>query len=313
MPITRLVADTAHDTTRNDDRQLPTPLNRPAAVSTKTELPRTTRPSSSSSSSSSPVILATVPGSSAAPSRSFGSPGHSLGVLSDSERRSWRVVVGLVAIAVVPLLIDALAVLGLQWGPQPTVSSTGLTVVPLLHRVLPYLPIAVALLASLLAPLAFLVGRDVVDRRFAGRLTWLWLVPLLGVPAVLSALGLALGDELNAHLWGYSLTSSSVVGFVDGTCNDVCATFFVFTCIASVGRLLRFFAVVVVAVGLRRLVGAGRLRTAVSTVLALQVLAWMATSWLPSPAGWRGLVDVVVGVVLVSIAVLSQPAFEADL
>jgi hypothetical protein len=60
-------------------------------------------------------------------------------------------------------------------------------------------------------------------------------------------------------------------------------------------------------------VGAGRLRTAVSAVLALQVLAWIATSSLPSPAGWRGLVDVVVGVVLVLIAVLSQPAFEADL
>lgn len=313
MPITRLVVD-ARDTARDDDH-LPTPLTRTAAVSTKTELPRTTTPSSSSSSSSSPVILATVPGSSAAPSRHFGStPGHSLGVLSDSERRSWRVVVGLVAIAVVPLLIDALAVLGLQWGPQPTVSSYGLTVhVPLLHRVLPYLPIAVALLASLLTPLAFLVGRDVVDRRFAGRFTWLVLMPFLGVPAVLSALGLALGDDLNAHLWGYSLTSSSVVGFVDGTCTDECATFFVFTCIASVGRLLRFFAVVVVAVGLRRLVGAGRLRLSVSAVLAMQVLAWIATSWLPSPAGWRGLVDVVVGVMLVLIAVLSQPAFEADL
>ena len=240
-------------------------------------------------------------------------PSTSIGLLSDRERRSWRAVVALVAIAVVPLLIDALAVLGLQWGPQPTVSDFGLTVdVPLLHRVLPYLPIVVALVASVLTPLAFLVGRDVVDRRFVGRFTWLPLVLLLGVPAVLSALGLSLGDDLNAHLWGYSLTANVIASVADGSCTDECLTFFTFTCIASVGRLLRFIAVLVVAMGLRRLVGPGPLRTAVFVVLALQGTAWIVTAWLPVPDAWRGLVDVVVGVALLLVAVLSQPAFEAD-
>jgi len=313
-PLQRLQADMRHavDADARPVQEHPSSAAMPGASA----IPSPTTSTPSTRSSSSPIIPGAVPGSSAAmsSSRHFdAAPSTSMGLLNDRERRSWRAVVALVAVAVVPLLIDALAVLGLQWGPQPTVSDFGLTVeVPLLHRVLPYLPIVVALIGSVLTPLAFLVGRDVVDRRFVGRFTWVALVPLLGVPAVLSALGLSLGDDLNAHLWGYSLTSQVVASVVDGSCTEECLTFFIFTCIASVGRLLRFIAVVVVAMGLRRLVGAGTLRTAVIVVLTLQVTAWAATAWLPVPDAWRGLVDVVVGVALLLIAVLSQPVFEAD-
>jgi len=309
-PLQHLHADRANVVVDADAR--PVQIQPSSMATANVSLMRST----STPSSTAPLVLGAVPGSSAAmiSSRHFDAPpSTSMGLLNDRERRSWRAVVALIAVAVVPLLIDALAVLGLQWGPQPTISSYGLTVdVPLLHRVLPYLPIIVALIASVLTPLAFLVGRDVVDRRFAGRFTWLALAPLLGVPAVLSALGLSLGDDLNAHLWGYSLNAQVMASVVDGSCTDECLTFFTFTCIASVGRLLRFIAVVVVAVGLRRLVGRGRLRTAVSALLALQIVAWVATAWLPVPDAWRGLVDVVVGVVLLLIAVLSQPVFEAD-
>ena len=72
----------------------------------------------------------------------------------------------------------------------------------------------------------------------------------------------------------------------------------------------QLFAVVVLAAGLRRLVGPGRLRATIFALLAGQVTAWILTATLPTPDAWRGLVDVVVAVGLVLVAVLSQPAFE---
>ena len=76
-------------------------------------------------------------------------------------------------------------------------------------------------------------------------------------------------------------------------------------------RVMRFFALVVVAVGLRRLVGPGRLRTAVSVLLGVQAIVWLATVFVSSsPELWRGVVDIVVAVGLLLVAVFSQRAFE---
>ena len=232
-----------------------------------------------------------------------------MSLLSDRERRSWRLVVGLVACAIVPLLIDALAVLVLQWGPRPSTSDAGPEVY-LLHKVVPYLPIAVALLASLVTPLALLLGRDTVDRRFGGPFTWLWVLALLCLPAGFSALGLILGTEVNAHLWAYSWSMEGLNTFLSDRCDTDCRFFFVVTSLATVGRALRFGAVVVIAAGLRRLVGRGRLRSTIFALLAGQVTVWLVTAMLPTPDPWRGLVDVVVAVGLVLVAVLSQPVFE---
>ena len=285
---------------------VPVPANR-------TSFATATAPARSSTHSSLVPIAtepaAPTPGSSAAlmSSRHFRATSTSL--LSDRERRSWRLVVGLMALGVVPLLIDALAVLGLQWGPQPSTSGLAPEVYAL-HRLLPYLPIGVALAASLLTPLALLLGRDVVDRRFGGRFTWLVVLPLLGVPAAFSALGLMVRGDMNAHLWSYSFSLQTITTFVGDRCDDDCEVFSVVTCLATVGRVMRFGAVVVLAAGLRRLVGPGRLRATIFALLAGQVTAWVLTATLPTPDAWRGLVDVVVAVGLVLVAVLSQPAFE---
>lgn len=230
-------------------------------------------------------------------------------MLSDRERRSWRLVVGLVALGVVPLLIDALAVIGLQWGPQPLASSPSLDV-ETLHSVVPYLPIAVTLLASLLTPLVLVITRDAVDRRFSGQSTWLWLLVLLSVPAAFSALGLYVGHDLNAHLWSYSFSIDGINFFLGDRCDDECEIFFVVTSLATVGRVMRFGALVVIAAGLRRLVGPGRLRFAIFTLLATQATAWIVTGTLTAPDAVRGIVDVVVAVGLLLVAVLSQPVFE---
>ena len=218
-------------------------------------------------------------------------------------------VVGLVACAVVPLLIDALAVLVLQWGPRPSTSEADLEVY-LLHRAVPYLPIAVALVASLVTPLALLISRDAVDRRFGGPLTWLWVLALLCLPAAFSALGLIFGNDVNAHLWAYSWSMEGLDTFLGDRCDTDCEFFFVVTSLATVGRTLRFGATVVIAAGLRRLVGPGRLRATIFALLAGQATAWVLTATLPTPDAWRGLVDVVVAVGLLIVAVLSQPAFE---
>jgi hypothetical protein len=217
--------------------------------------------------------------------------------------------VALVTCSVVPLLIDALAVLVLQWGPRPSTSDAGPEVY-LLHRVVPYLPIAVALVASLVTPLALLLSRDAVDRRFGGPFTWLWVLALLSLPAAFSALGLIVGNDVNAHLWAYSWSMEGLEYFVGDRCDTDCRLFFVVTSLATVGRALRFGATVVIAAGLRRLVGPGRLRTTIFALLAGQVTVWLVTALLPTPDPWRGLVDVVVAVGLVLVAVLSQPVFE---
>ncbi len=221
------------------------------------------------------------------------------------ERRSWRVAVALVACAVVPQLIDALAVILLQGGAPP--STSGL----LLHQVMPSLPAAVAVVCSALTPLALLLSRPVVDRRFLGPFTWLWSLALLCLPATLSVVhGVVLRTEFNAHLWAYSWSIESLELVLGQECNVECQLFFGASSVALGARALRFVAVVVLAAGLRRVLGKSRLRTTVSVLLAGQVTVWVATLFLHTPDLWRGLVDVIAAVGLLLVAVFGKPAFE---
>jgi hypothetical protein len=237
-----------------------------------------------------------------------------VGHLSDRERRSWRLVVTLVALAVVPQLIDAIAVVTLQGGPAPDASD----IARALHRVMPSLPAGVSFLASLVTPLLLLASRDAIDRRFIGRFTWLWVLLLSCLPTVFSLGGLLGVVEDNAHLWSYSWTSEGLTKFLAewadvraGRMDDLWAFLFVLTSLSLLARVMRFFAVVVVVVGLRRLVGPGRLRTATSVLLGGQAIVWLATIILSSaPDLWRGVVDIVAGVGLLLVAVFSQRAFD---
>ena len=238
----------------------------------------------------------------------------SMGHLNDRERRSWRLVVALMVVAVVPQLIDAIAVVALLGGPAPGASD----VASELHRVMPSLPTIVSILGSLVMPMLLIVSRDALDHRFIGRFTWLWVLLLSCLPTMFSLGSLLVVGEDNAHLWSYSWTSEGLTKFLDELpgvrahqIDDLWAFFFVLTSLSMLARVMRFFALVVVAVGLRRLVGPGRLRTAVSVLLGVQGIIWLTTVFVTSaPELWRGVVDIVVAVGLLLVAVFSQRAFE---
>jgi hypothetical protein len=282
---------------------------------TSSESWTSSKPSSSSSSPSSSMADSTPASLSSAAMvslRHFRTT--SIGHLSDRERRSWRLVVALMVVAVVPQLIDAIAVVALQGGPAPGASDVARE----LHRVMPSLPTIVSILGSLVMPMLLIFSRDALDRRFIGRFTWLWVLLLSGLPTVFSLGSLLVVGEDNAHLWSYSWTSEGLTKFLAELpgvrarqIDDLWAFFFVLTSLSMLARVMRFFALVVVAVGLRRLVGPGRLRTAVSVLLGVQAIVWLATVFVSSsPELWRGVVDIVVAVGLLLVAVFSQRAFE---
>ena len=317
LRLERLAAPLTHQTQRS--------LSRPPSLALVREPLQSDAPSTSSKSSTSSVSsVSSSVSSMAAPlpeplsSAAVVSLRHFrtalTGHLSDRERRSWRLVVTLVALAVVPQLIDAIAVVALQGGPAPDASD----VARALHRLMPYLPAGVSILASLVTPLLLLASRDAIDRRFIGRFTWLWVLLLSCLPTVFS-LGSLLGVvEDNAHLWSYSWTSEGLTKFLDESpdvrarqVDDLWAFFFVLSSLSLLARVMRFFAVVVVVVGLRRLVGPGRLRTATSVLVGVQAIVWLATVIVSSsPDLWRGVVDIVAAVGLLLVAVFSQRAFD---
>jgi hypothetical protein len=217
------------------------------------------------------------------------------------ERRGWQFVVGIMTLVVAPILVDALSVAWLQWAPPATSDH-----IPLVHVVLPVLPAVFTVVTSLLTPLVLLGSRDVLGDRFIGRWTRLVVIALVGTAGGATALFLMLGGEGNAHLWGYALSLES---FRVGDEDDI--PYLVLTCIAAISRLMHGAALVAVANGVRRLVGPGTLSTIVVLLLAAQVVGWVATAPLASPAGWRALIDIVTTIPMLLAAVWSLPAFES--
>jgi hypothetical protein len=114
---------------------------------------------------------------------------------------AWRWMVLTVALSVLPQVMDGLAVLALQTGPRPHATNVGFDV-PMLHLVMPYLPLIVAFVMAGVLPPTVIVTGHAVGRRVIGRFTGPILAVLLIPAAILTIPGALVGE--NGHLWCYS-------------------------------------------------------------------------------------------------------------
>ncbi len=218
----------------------------------------------------------------------------------------WRWQVLTVALCVLPQLMDGLAVLALQTGPRPRATYIGFDV-PTLHLVMPYLPLLVTFAVAALLPSAVFVASRIRGHQIVAPSSAPILAALLVPPLILTIPGVFLGE--NGHLWCYSWkATSSFDGLLGQAFIDEEWWMSAFFVVSIAARLFRAIAVVMVARGLMRVVGSGRLRVSLVAVLAIQLLVWLLTLMAPTPDGWRGLVDILASVSLLLSAVWSQAA-----
>lgn len=260
-----------------------------------------------------PLLLSSTPAPLSGPWSPAASTSRAVGVIADttltpSERRRWQAVVAVTTLFILPMLMDAVVVLALQ-GDR----GTNAWDIPALQRLLPLLPAGITAVVAAVLPMTLLVCRRRIDQRVIGRFTWLWLTPIMLITGLFGALWLWAPGDANAHLWGFSF-GVEVIDILRGDPSVVsdAAFYAAATCLALLLHALRSITILVIAGGLRRLVGPGAWRNAVAVFIAADVLVWVASAWLASPAPVRAVADVVVAIFLVLVAVCSQPAFEDE-
>ena len=259
-----------------------------------------------------PLLLSSLPAPLSGPWSPAASTSRAVGVIADttltpSERRRWQTIVAVTTLFILPMLMDAVVVLALQ-GDR----GTNAWDIPTLQRLLPLLPAGITTVVAAVLPTTLLVCRRQIDQRVIGRFTWLSLTPIMLTTGLFGALWLWAPGDANAHLWGFSF-GVEVIDILRGDNVNSDAFFYaVGSCVGLVLHALRSLMILVIAAGLRRLVGPGAWRTAIGALVVADLLVWVASTLLGSPAAMRAVADIVLAIFLVLVAVCSQPAFEDE-
>jgi hypothetical protein len=221
--------------------------------------------------------------------------------VDDGGRRERRILLALMALSLAPGVFDAVAVVTLQAVPA-MIEGIYWKTPHIVHIVLPVLPIVLAAIAAVVTPPLFAGAAGSVPHGFVGRATPWALVPLLWVPVAVSLSALVLDPgEFNLHLWSYAVNLDTVRAAFPPEADFEVVGFPRLSLFCLPVQVVRFGVLVVLATGLARAIGRGRL---VAAVLVLDVVVWVVTFFVgDNPAPVRAAVALAAAVALLLVAV----------